>query len=65
MKIIIHYSVEWQEYKVPGLINGAVNYKDRYACYTNDKADAIGTAQHIFGADVQIKIKRIQEVTSW
>jgi hypothetical protein len=58
-EITIKYSREWNEYGVPGLVDGKPSYEDRYVYYTNDKEDAEGTAQHIFGKDVVIKHRKV------
>lgn len=50
--IKIKYSSQWDEYNVPNTI------KDDDGYYTSDKDDAIATAKHMHGKDIEIKIVR-------
>jgi len=52
MKITIRFDGE--EYRVPG-----PEGTEAQAAYTDDRADAIGTAKAVFGADVGIRFKRV------
>ena len=59
-QIVIKHSEQWNEYRVPGLVDGEPNYKDLYLYFTDDLEDAEDTAREIFGKDVVIKHKEVE-----
>ena len=55
-KTITILRASWGEYRVPG-----PKGTEAQAYYTDDRGDAIGTAQAIHGQDIKVKFKR----TDW
>lgn len=54
-KVVIIYSLEWAEYRVPGLDN-----TEEQIYFTDDKEDALDTAKAIFGANADITFQDME-----